>query len=57
MLTEIDKILPRQCGLALVEHPMDLSPTFMFIHFISNFMKDKGTVICVSAQSSADFIR
>lgn len=57
MLTEIDKILSRQCGLALVEHPVELSPAFVFVHFISNFMKEKGNVIYVSAQSSADFIR
>lgn len=57
MLLELDKIFPKKEGLASIQYDPILSPMFLYLHFIEEFLKNGAYVVFVSIHSSIEFLK
>lgn len=58
MLAEFDKILVKKSGLISVQYDSVLSPMFIYLYFIEEFMKNcESHVIMISMHTTSEFLK
>lgn len=57
MISELDKVLNKNTGIACIDSDSTLSPFFLYLHFVDNYLKSGGNVVFISTHSSLNTLK